>query len=478
MTLRVRNDGDAFADGVVVRVAGNTSVSEWDMGGFRDGGAGYGEFLSPGEEKSVSFTFEVPSVLSPVIEFTAASSVADVDPVDDRFVLAVPVARGSVDGVLYGDRDLDSVVDPGEGLSGVELKLRHRVAPFDEIVVRTREGGRFAMPEVPVGEYYMLMGLPPGWKFDGAPAEPYLQVAAGENVPKLRAVRIVKPALDASVRFDRTTYAVGDVIREHVRLTNTGTTDLVGVTALCTGMGNPNELGSPGWGDLSAYTGAGITVPRGKTLDFEFTDVVPQGGWEYGHIQINCWFAADTDYLSGVMAGDEATVPGGYGDTSGTLHLDLDDNGYQKGEGLPGVKVYLVNSAGRIAARAVTGADGLFRFVKVPAANYEVRFVGPWRYIDHSAEYIQVVAGQSRDGAQFRVLPGPNQPDPDAPPPPAGDDDPSTSDGSPAPQARANVPDNLADTGASVRELVGIGIGLLLVGMWLLFLPMRARRES
>ena len=477
MTLRVRNDGDTFADGVVVRVTGNTSVSDWDMGGFRDGGPGYGEYLAPGEEKSVSFSFQVPSVLAPVMEFAAASSAVDADPADDRFVLAVPVPRGSVDGVLYGDKDRDGAVDPGEGLSGVELRMRHRVAPFDELVVRTREGGRIVVPELAVGEYYLLMGLPPGWKFDGAPAEPYLQVEPGENFPSLRAVRIVKPALEASVRFDRSTYAVGDVIREHVRLTNTGSADLVGVTALCTGMGNPNELGSPGWGDLSAYTGAGITVRGGETRDFEFTDVVPQGGFEYGHIQIYCWFAVDTDYLSGVMAGAEAAVPGGFGDAAGTLHLDLDDNGYQEGEGLPGVKVYLVNSAGRIAARTVTDAGGVFRFVKVPAENYEVRFVGPWRYIDHSAEYIQVWAGKSREGGHFRVLPGPNQPDPDAPPPPSGGDS-STSDGSPAPQGSAYVPENLADTGASVREMVGVGIGLLLVGLWLVFLPMRARRES
>ena len=470
VTMRVRNDGDGWADGVYVRPTGNTYVADWEMGGFREGS---GEYLGPGEEKSVTFSFEMLSLTRPVIELTVGFPGADLDPANDRFVLDIPAVLGNVDGVLYGDKDLDRVVDPGEGLSGVELSLQHEFGPFDGMVVRSGANGRFVMPEAVAGKYSLYAGLPPGWKLDTAPDPAYLHVAPGANTPVLRAVRVVKPPLTASIRFDRATYAVGDVIREHVRLTNTGRADLTGITALCTGMGNENELYGRGWGDLEAYSGAGVPLRAGETREFDFTEVVPQGGFDYGRVQIDCWFATDGDHFSGVRAGTSAAVPGGRGGYGGILHLDLDRDGYQDGEGLRDVKVYLVGSDGTIAARDVTDAGGRFMFADVPAARYELRFVGPWRFIDHSAEFLQVRAGMSQDYMRFGVLPGASQPDPDAPPPAEPGLPPSAG---PAPQGKASVPSHLADTGASVRELAGFGFGLLLVGCWLLFLP--TRRES
>lgn len=482
VTLRVDNSGDTWVDGVVVHVAGNMPVSNDDMRGFRDGGPGTGEMIGAGQYQSATFWFELPAVLEPVLEFTVLSSAVDSDPSDDRFVLAVPVpgARASLDGVLFADKDRDGTVDAGEGLGGVQMTLYQQRGPWTQLVVRSGSGGRFAIPELVIGDYYLMVGLPAGWKLGLPPSAPYVHVGPGPNTVDVRALRIVKPTLEASVTFDRDTYAVGDVIREHVRITNTGKADIAGITALCTGQGNPNELTADGWGDLASYTGAGVTVRAGETREFNFTDVVPRGGYEYGNVHIFCIFSPDQedyDHENGVVASAEATVPGGRGDLTGTLYLDEGERGFQDGEGLAGVKMYLVNRAGRIAARTVTDARGRFLFRRAPADNYEIRFVGPWRYVDHPAEYWNVVADQSR-GIDLPVAHGPNQPDPDAPPPVPGDDT-STSDDSPLPQARASgVPARLADTGASVRELTGIGIGLLLVGFWLLVLPMRDRRGS
>ena len=478
VTLQVVNNGTVAADEVVAHVVGNVPLTDNDLRGFWDWGPGAGQSIGAGQDKAETFSFVLPAVLRPVLEFTVSSSAEDATPADNRIVVAVPVpgAHASLDGVLFGDKDLDGAVDAGEGLTGVQMSFHQDMAPWGDLVVRSGAGGRFAIPELVAGGYYVTIQLPPGWRIDDPSGQPHVRVGPGANTLDLRALRVVKPTLDASVRFDRASYAVGDVIREHVRITNTGTTDISGITALCTGAGNPDELGSAAWGDLAPYTGAGVTVRAGETRDFTFTDVVPQGGYDYGDVHLYCLFAPGQDYEFGAVATAWAAVPGGRGDLTGTLYLDKSEVGGQDGEGLPRVKVYIVNRAGKIAARTVTDAGGRFAFRGVPAGNYELRFVGPWRYANASAQYWNVVAGQT-SGIDLHVVPGPNQPDPDAPPPDDGTP-PSTSDDAPRPQARASgVPTGLADTGASVRELTGIGIALLLVGFWLLVLPMRARRE-
>jgi hypothetical protein len=478
VTLHVANHGDTEAAEVVAHVVGNVPLTDDDMRGFRDGGPGYGEYIGPGQTKSETFSFVLPAVLRPVVTFTVSSAAADAAPADNRVEAAVPVpgALASLGGVLFGDKDLDGVADAGEALTGVQMSFHQTMAPWSELVVRSGAGGRFAIPELVIGEYWLWIELPPGWRIDDPSGQPSVHVVPGANALDLRALRVVKPTLEASVRFDRPSYAVGDTIREHVRITNTGTRDISGITALCTGPGNPNELGSAGWGDLAPYTGAGVTLRAGETRDFTFTDVVPQGGYDYGDVHLYCSFAPGQDYQFGVVATAEAAVPGGRGDLTGTLYLDEGESGYQDGEGLPRVKVYIVNPAGAIAARTFTDDVGRFTFRGVPAGSYELRFVGPWRYAHRSALFWYVVNGRTNE-IDLQVLPGPSQPDPDAPPPDPGTP-PSTSDDSPQPQARAaGVHTGLADTGASVRELTGIGIGLLLVGFWLLVLPMRARRE-
>ena len=472
VTLRVTNNGTADADRVVAHVAGNTPLSDADLRSFSDWGPGApGEWIAAGQSKAETFSFLLPAVLRPVLEFTVSSA----DGSTDRVVAAVPVpgAQASLGGVLYGDKDADGAVDPGEALTGVQMTFHQTMTPWDALTVRSGAGGRYTIPELVTGEYYLSIELPPGWRIDDPSGQLQVNVGAGANTLDLRALRALKPTLDVSVRFDRSSYAVGDTIREHVRITNTGKADVSGITALCTGPGNPNELYSAQWGDLAPYTGAGVTVRAGETREFTFTDTVPQGAYDYGNVHIYCVFSVGQDYGIGVTASAEAAVPGGRGDLTGKLYLDSGVPGVD-GKALAKVKVYILTKAGKIVARATTGADGVFAFHDVPAATYELRFVGPWRYLDKSAQFWNVVAGQTRT-INLVVVPGPTQPDPDAPPP--GDDPapPSTSDDTaPRPQARAS---GLADTGADVRELTGYGIGLLLVGFWLLTLPMRARRE-
>jgi hypothetical protein len=479
VTLHVANHGDTAADEVVAHVVGNVPLTDSHMGWFWDWEPGAGAYVGAGQTQSETFSFVLPAETRPVFALTVSSSAVDAKPSDNRIEVVVPIpgARASLGGVLYGDKDGDGAVDTGEALTGVQLSFHQGMAPWGEFVVRTGANGRFTIPELVIGEYWLTVQLPPGWRIDDRSGQPSIHVVPGANTLDLRALRVVKPTLEASVRFDRPSYAVGDTIREHVRITNTGTREISGITALCTGPGNPNELSAVGWGDLAPYTGAGVTLRAGETRDFTFTDVVPQGGYDYGDVHLDCSFGLDQHYQFGVVAHAEAAVPGGRGDLTGTLYLDEGESGYQDGEGLPHAKVYIVNRSGDIAARTFTDDVGRFTFRGVPAATYELRFVGPWRYAHRSALFWYVVNGRTSE-IDLQVLPGPSQPDPDAPPPDPDAPSPSTSDDPPQPQARgAGVHTGLADTGASVRELTGLGIGLLLVGFWLLVLPMRARRE-
>jgi LPXTG-motif cell wall-anchored protein len=279
----------------------------------------------------------------------------------------------------------------------------------------------------------------------------------GEDV-LLRAVRS-SSALRASITFDRGAYAVGDTLRERVTLTNTGTTDLSGVTARCVEGAAPNQLSGLGWGDLVHYTAPGVTVRAGETRTFDFTDVVPAGGRLFGFVTITCWFSTAYKYDDGPVVVARAEVPGGVGSAGGHLYVDRNLNvSVEPGEGVPGVKVFLVADNGAVVGRAVTDALGHFWFVDVPANNYELRLSGPWRPLRNTAWRIGVFAGESMDAMQVQVIPGSIQPDLDPPPAPAP---------SPVPQATVR-PSTLADTGASVEELTVLGLLLVLAGVALI----------
>ena len=457
--LVVTNNGTATAHGVAVRVTGNLYFPESSW-------VGLSETLEPGWATEALEWVTVPTQLTATVDVTATSSEPEHEPADNRMVVEAPLpnAAASVSGVLYGDRDGDEQVDPGEGLSGVELALNRNEWPYLGRTLRTDRDGRFAVPDLVVGSYVVEAGLPAGWESAGR----YFAFVAepGANELTFRAARDLPLPLSASIRFDRDSYAVGDVLREYVTIANHGKADLSGITAYCTGMGNANELSSASWGDLAPNTGAGVTVPAGQTRTFEVTDVVPAGGWEYGHVLLYCEFGVGDEYKNHVSASALATVPGAYGDLEGVLYQDLDDSGVSYGEGLPNVKLYLADRTGRVAARAVTDARGRFHFAGVPVDSYELRVVGPWRPRDNPAQDVQVYASRVAF-VDLPVLPGATQPDPDAPSPP------STSDISPpAPMASAR-PANLADTGVSVEELFALGMLLLLTGTALLFVRRR-----
>jgi len=468
-TVTVTNTGTAPARDVTLTAEGNSPFQPQDWGELDPFGDGVD--LAPGERIRLEPVRRiVDAVAVMTLAVTATSPDPERDPGNNRAVAEAPVSVRYVDvtGLLYGDRDGDNQVDPGEPMSGVGVEINGGV-PSLVLTGRTDATGRFAFPGVPEGFYTLIPGLPAGWQVDGTHA---LDVRTGGGDFVVRVVRAVT-SLSGAITFDRAAYAVGDTVHERVTLTNHGATDLAGVTARCVEGAGPNTLSGLEWGDLTHDVGAGVTVRAGETRTFDFAAVVPEGGRLYGFVTITCWFSTAFKYDDGPSVTARADVPGGRGASGGDVFVDRDqDMHVDAGEPVPGVKLFLVGDDGAVVARTVTGATGHFLFTDVPANSYDLRLAGPWRLAYEASLRVGVYADDVVESAMVRVVPGPFQPDLDAPP--VRPDTPSTSDLPATPSAQASPrPANLADTGVSVVELSVLGMLLSLTGTALLFVRRR-----
>jgi hypothetical protein len=466
-TFTVANEGTAPATGVRLYTDGNTGSAREPWGDLEPEGAG--ATLAPGQRIQVTAwtsLFQMVDVVWMSVEVRTPEP--DADPTNNTARVEAPITmrRADLVGTLYGDRDGDKQVDPGEAeaMSGVRIGGTGGTPPTD-IDTRTDAAGRFRVPNVPEGTYALDLGLPAGWAQDQS-SYVHLTVEGGEAL-----VRVVRDAsaLRSSITFDKPVYAVGDPVHEHVTLTNTGTTDLVGVTARCDEGAAPNTLSGMRWGDLVHQEASGVTVRAGETRTFDFTDVVPAAGRLFGYVKITCWFGTGFQYYEGPAVIARADVPGGRGAVGGVLYADHDgDDHVDPGEEMPNLKLHLLDGDGRIAGRATTDAAGHFMITDVPANAYLLRLTGPWRFRQTGRVEVSVFDGAVMDGAEFAVEPGPTLLDPDAPPPPPLAKVPPPAASPPTPQAApAPHPDRLADTGANVANLLALGFLLIALGMCL-----------
>jgi hypothetical protein len=462
MRVLVMNDGTATATGVVVRPRGDLEFTPSSWEGLEESGPGIE--LLPGKQKTVVVTAapnDTGNGMTQSVE--VASAEPDRDPANNTRTVTAFVTAEQCDLTLtlYGDADRDSVVDPGEPMAGVFVTLSRSTAP-GPVTARTDETGTIHLEGIPGGEYWVQANLPRTWYHD---LTEHLKLRPGHNVMTVRATHQDLSKLVATVAFDRDSYAVLDPIRERVTLTNTGTTDLTGLSAHCGGFGiEPgNRLDSSEWGDLAAGA-QGVVVRAGETRTWEFDTLVPPRAWDYGSVVLQCDFGIQ-GAVPGVYAEARAAVPGGRGTVSGRLR--------NTGGPVPGVTLLLINEVtGVVAGRAVSGADGRFQSPELPADAYELRPLGPWRWSDPTY-FVQIFAGTDKGYGDLDLVPGPIQLDPDQPAPTPKK---STVD-TPVPRAAARPanqanPANLADTGANVVELSAFGVLLVVTGA----LALRVRR--
>jgi hypothetical protein len=451
----VTNAGTASANNVVVTSTGNMDNSWWpplDTSGVT---------IEPGqtvEATSYGRLSTDEETVHLVVTVRQTSGKPDANPGDNTVVASVPVVipRGSFRATIYGDRDGDHVMDPGEALAGVSVHISGGF-PHTERTAVTDANGVVVFGNLPAGSYYTFVN----WYGSGWYVPSWDGTVSGVDDPDvlLRATpELSNDRLKASLAFSQESYRRGDTPRATLRLHNTSSVLLTDLTADCGGA-DVGEL-TPG--------GQGAVLRPGEKRDFTVTMApITDEVASTGYVRLHCWVsAAGSDLSPGLTA--LARVPGGVAPrVTGVLIRVRGQNPTEPpyGDPLPGVKVYLRDAIGNaVVARAVTDANGRFTFYDVPAGLYNSGVVGPWR--SYGGTEFVVRAGENGSYLHWvYVVPGPDQPDPDAVPPEG------TPPGGGAPPD-AQLPE-LAATGTGVARLALSGLLTLLIGAGLVLIARR-----
>jgi LPXTG-motif cell wall-anchored protein len=468
--VTVSNVGEVAAEGVRARENFHDPMMRYEGNPFGEFNTEPGVLMAPGAVRTFDVVGNIWETGAGVVLFTVVftGSNGDISYRNNEVRVTAPVAttRSRYAGTIYGDRNANNILDPGEELSRAEIEL---AGDGDRGVYRQRTDahGRFDFGEIPTGRYLPLYRIPGGWVHH----REYIIVGnADQSNVLIRATRPISETLSASIAFLKNTYASGEVAHLVVTLTNTGSRDLTGITATCRdALSTDNEISSddPGWGVL-AENGTGATVNHGETRTFSVSSVVPEAAFGSGIVVANCRFGIGpfTFPQERVTARAVARVPGGIGTAEGLLVYDRNSDENYEGDGVAHTKLILVDPlTGNTVAGTTTAEDGRYLFQDVPANEYELRVLGPWKVLDGS---IAVTHGHTT-WTQVHVVPGPLPPDPNASPQP-----PQPQGGvAPEPQTK-----RLAKTGANVIGLSIWGISALLIGLALLFVRRRDARQS
>ncbi|HEX8869898.1 MAG TPA: carboxypeptidase-like regulatory domain-containing protein [Lentzea sp.] len=458
----VTNAGAAIATQVIVNSTGNLTDDEWYP--FWPNGV----TVLPGEtvEGILSgFVSNDEDAVRLVVTAAQRGGEQDANPDDNTVSASVPVLTwpGSYRGTVFGDRDGDRVMDPGEGLPGIQLMIEGG-SPQIRRWATTDANGAFAFHDLLPGSYTTSLSSD-GWYLTQPPVD-----VDGVDDPNvlIRGVPRLHGRLTASAAFTQQSYREGDLARAILTLHNTSDLVLTDLIARCQVPQYPNRSIDADAGELSP-DGPGAVLPAGATREFAVTAPVTSTSAWSGHIRLQCWVEGRTsDSYGQVIA--LAHVAGGVAPkVIGTLwQVKSRYKWYYIADPLPGVKIYLRDQVdGRVVARDVTGSAGNFTFLDVPAGLYNFRVVGPWQIVptvwqDHDGSEVIVLPGEAGLGQHVvYVVPGPYQADPD-PAPPAG----------PAPQPETGEPP-LAATGTGVTRLALGGLLTLLVGAGLVLIARR-----
>ncbi|PWK90876.1 SdrD B-like protein [Lentzea atacamensis] len=465
MWLTVTNIGGQTAE----RARLETPIRELDIpesqwGEFGYGGAGIR--IPAGESRTFEVTGKIRDIYGGQLRFWRwISYLGRPNPHNSGFegLVEVVQTRGDITGVVYTDRNRNGQQDHGEAAADVVVEANGG-APHGYFKTTTDVSGRFSFNGVPSGSYWVGYTLADGWLVHIEGDGPQSWVEPGASVQlTARAERPYRETLKATVVLDKATYAVGDLAKITITLTNTGDREISGIQAACNRIGDGNHLGGSdedpmtGWGDLS-YWGKGVTVGPRETRTFVVTEKVPTAARNKRRVVIACDFAPNPGYnTDGPYGFDWASVPGGSGGLTGPLYHDRNGNYVvDAGEAIPNTRILLLTDKenGFAVAETVSDDQGTVRFEQVPPGNWWAWVDGPWKFEGEWGGHVQVF-GDVVASSGFPVVPGP-------PPGPEPGGDPGTGDpvdtGDTDDSAGGGTGSALAKTGASV-----LGLGVLAV---------------
>ncbi|WP_461120099.1 hypothetical protein [Saccharothrix stipae] len=457
---RVTNTGSVAATEVHLDSTTNLDHADWD--GFP---SYQGVRIEPGQTVEGTLRSRTRTMDTPVIlGVTARSDQPDANPADNTATVTVPikVQRGDYTGVVYGDRNGNAVMDPGEALVDLHLSATGGV-PHTSYSAATDSAGRFTFHDLPRGEYRTTFH-DLGWSFHAPPVQ-----VDGVDDPDVvvRGAHLVDRVLTAAARFDQPGYRVGDTARMSLVLTNSGSAPIPGLTAACDSSGGP----MPDFGDL---VGVGVTVPANSTWATSAPVTIDAAAVVRGALVVNCTFGAPPHSNGYVFARAIARVPGARADrVVGQVGFSARPPTFspRPGAPVPNVKVYLKDQVtGAVVARAITDAQGHFEFRDVPAGVHDFGLVGPYLSLGgRQFQDMHVVAVALQEVGFVYVTTGPDQPDPDPAPRPGDPPSPAPPGAGPGQQPP------LAATGVDVAWLALGGLLTLLAGFGLITSTRRRR---
>ncbi|GAB3002728.1 hypothetical protein GCM10027184_69480 [Saccharothrix stipae] len=460
---RVTNTGTATARGVQLFSTANLENTDWD--GFP---ADRQVDVEPGQALEGTLSSPVKTADSPLtLTVTVRSSGPDANEADNTATATtlITVQRGGFTGIVYGDRNGNTVMDTDEALADFHVMVVG-LRPGGPYSTMTDSTGRFTFRDLPRGDYQTWFDRGE-WYFP--PLEVHVDGVDDPDVV-IRGALPVPDVLTAEARFDRTTYRMGDTARLSLVLTNGGSIPVPGVTAVC----QSNTATPPDLGDLATV---GVTVAAHSTSTISVSIPIDDQVVDGGALVVQCTFGAPPGVNGRVYAYAIARVPGAraarvIGQVVSSVRPP-NMSPRPGGAPIPNVKIYLKDQVtGAVIVRAITDAGGNFEFLDVPAGVYDVGLVG--RYILVSPPTMHVRASES--GMSHIVMVwggGPDQPDPDPAPQPG---DPVPRPGNPVPPATgAGQQPQLASTGVNVTWLALGGLLALLTGIGMVVRPGRRR---
>lgn len=366
--------------------AEKVTVSAWDAN-FHPSSEAWGELdyrrgalIEPGATR----TFEVTAYMSQLTDSVGikgqvlSPSVRSHPGPDFDLRSEVRATTGGWTGVVYGDRNENNQVDPGELLSRTKIILYGGV-PYSTLETTTGPDGAFAFQQIPTGRYSPSVSAPDGW------VTRYDEVIIEEGPARQADIRGVRPLTDrltASIAFKKKDYQPGDIAQVRVTLTNRGSTPITGLKAFCNRIGDPNHLNGvgPGWGALN-WDSSGVTVAAGEAKTVIVSESVPAAAREWGEVVASCDFGPDDSYTGYPQSSDVVRVAGRLG--------GADFNVVQQG-GAPiaGVTMLFVDPfTRRVVDRKVSDANGKFQIRDRQVGRYEVIVLGPWKHLYADTKY-------------------------------------------------------------------------------------------
>ncbi|RJQ70796.1 hypothetical protein D5S17_28605 [Pseudonocardiaceae bacterium YIM PH 21723] len=392
ITLTARNPGTTAVSGFPVTASSTAgcrfALDGDDWPGLRDG--------SVSVEAGATRDFSLRAVFSRgsgdcPITFSSAVGTATA-------TVKLPVIPvGTVQGVLFGDRNGNGAPDSGEALAGVRVAVID--AYHDRRAVRTDAEGRYRAEGVPQGHIEVAPEeLPDGWVIDGGDDH-----RLGDNLTlDLPARRPLSDKLVVTGKFGKDTYQPGETAELTFTLSNRSDEPFSRIGPICDRIGqSPDHVDTSKW-DAFKY---GVDLAPGETKTFTVTSTVPAKSPQYGVVRASCDFTpGNYDRVGNPHADLYAHVPGGKRDLSGLFFHNENGNWeVDPGEAKAGVRADLVDKVtGETIAVTQTNAEGRFLIADVPFGSYTLRPSGPWR-LSRSQSTLTVCGGDGPCGGERSI---------------------------------------------------------------------------